>query len=188
LQIKIDVDVHELMQKLMDANLTATLVGSDIMERLAKLPLGERSRAFCRTAVIGGAVGTALSGAAMGTMRAMAEVERYEAQTGRPYPVCGPHRVWDGMTITGRYASVPSVGVEEVHQAERTIDENIRRAALLLLCDRQELLQACLAHAERNPITLYELSVEVLRAATEERPLPFEAPQRRSFERCGTTS
>lgn len=105
LQIKIDVDVQELTRKL--ADVTTALAHSEIMERLSKLPLDERFRSVGRTAVIGYGVGAALSGGAMGTMRAMAEVERYEAQTGRPYPVCGPHRVWDGVTITARYISQP---------------------------------------------------------------------------------
>lgn len=86
----------------------------DALKDLKKLPMPALSaevrakiKESCSLAVISaGALGTALNGPGLGALRrsleGSAEAVRYHARTGRPYPLCGPHRA----TITERYTSI----------------------------------------------------------------------------------
>lgn len=73
----------------------------ELVAQLISSEITERFRDLSRAALIGAALGPAVLRLAEGTMRTQIAAEKYQARTGRPYPLCGPHR--EAWTVTGRY-------------------------------------------------------------------------------------
>lgn len=108
LMIKFIIDPEVIAKS---KELMATLTLGSIFERLAQLPGSSAERAsriargeLARSFAVACGIGAASAHLAEGTIRSALAAEEYQARTGRPYPLCGPHR--DAWTVTGRYQSV----------------------------------------------------------------------------------